>query len=346
MATGTGLKIYELSPWTTEACEQLAWLELENSVKGRRSARVDQFVSLLRTSKETAALAQLPFYCRALLAVFKHDSALPKNDLFVLETLGECMVDREHGKHLFRWKDFVDFEALRCVVEDEVRKSAVKGPMGKDLDALIQRMLDEEGRDLLFELIAGYAHRIHRMRLSDPSSSGISADLIEGNLSKGNAAPDTARQVRTALVRFAFFGAGRKAGSVDFSHAILAEYLAARYALSMLQRVMSRVDAPNSNDVGLGLNELSATVREAVGSLPILPGSVFHRYFAQELGKDRKLRRALQSLHDHGEFVGHDAKEFLQLLLEGPLEESSCSTTPAPRRRFSLGALFGTTSAR
>jgi hypothetical protein len=285
----------------------------------------------------------LPFYCRALLALFKHDSDLPKNDLFVLETLVECMVDREHGKHIFRWKDFVDFEALRSVVEDEVQKSAAGGPIGKDLDALIQRMLDEGGRDLLFELIAGYAHRIHRARLSDPSSSGISVDLIEGNLGKGNAAPDTARQVRTALVRFAFFGAGRKAGSVDFSHAILAEYLAARYALSMLQRVMSRVD--EAGDVRLGLNDLAATVREAVGSVPIPPGSVFHRYFAQELGKDRKLRRALQSLDDHGDFVGHAAKDFLQLLLEGPIEELS-SSTPAPRRRFSIGALFGTSSAR
>ncbi len=173
------LSSYDLSPWSAEACEELAWLELENSRnRGERSARVDQFVSLLKSSNEMAALAQLPFYCRALLALFKHDSSLPRNDLFMLETLVECMIDREHGKHIFRWQDFVDLEALRSVVEDEATKSKVKAPVGRDLDALIHRMLDEEGRDLLFDLVADLRiafsvrrSRIYRRMVLRPSNT-------------------------------------------------------------------------------------------------------------------------------------------------------------------------------
>ncbi|HSI71836.1 MAG TPA: hypothetical protein VK934_01555 [Fimbriimonas sp.] len=347
LSAGNGLKICDLAPWTPEACEELAWLELENGTKrGKRSARVDQFVSLLRTSKETAALAQLPFYCRALLALFKHDSSLPQNDLFVLETLVECMIDREHGKRIFRWQDFVDFAALRSVVEDEVAKSRVEVPRGQDLDTLIGRMLDEEGRDLLFDLIAGYAHRIQRMRSSDPSDNGITSDLVEASLAVGDRGSDTGRRLRAALVRFAFFGAGRKAGSVDFSHEILAEYLAARYAHTMLKRTVARIDAANQSGSQRNLVDLELALRDAVGIAPVQPGSVFHRYFANELTKDPKLKTLLQALFDQSKFGGQNAKNFLQLLIEGSAQEANHWASPTPKRRFGLAALFGASSAR
>ena len=52
----------------------------------------------------------------------------------------------------------------------------------------------------------------------------------------GLAVPHSAIRRLTALVQFAFFGAGRHAGTVDFTHPILAGYLAARYALILLRR--------------------------------------------------------------------------------------------------------------
>lgn len=340
LAAGNDVEIYDLSPWTAEACEELAWLELENGQnRGKRSARVDQFVSLLKTSNEIAALAQLPFYCRALLALFKHDSSLPQNDLFVLETLVECMIDREHGKHIFRWQDFVDFEALRSVVEDEAAKSKVNAPEGRDLDALINRMLDEEGRDLLFDLIAGFAHRLQRTIVTDLSADGVAAELVRLD---GSADSERGRRLRVAIVRFAFFGAGRKAGSLDFTHQILAEYLAARYARSMLGQAVARFDPRGKS----GLSNLEVALLNAVGSATVPPGSVFHRYFAHELENDSKLGRCLELLLKHDKIGRENARDFVQLLLNGSTQLEPLQTPPVAKRRFGLSALFGSPSAR
>ena len=342
LAAGNDVEIYDLSPWTAEACEELAWLELENGRnRGKRSARVDQFVSLLKTSNEMAALAQLPFYCRALLALFKHDSSLPQNDLFMLETMVECMIDREHGKHIFRWQDFVDLDALRSAVEDEAAKSKVKAPVGRDLDALIHRMLDEEGRDLLFDLIAGFAHHLQRTTVTDLSADGLAAELVQGGLG-GSADAETRRRLRVALVRFAFFGAGRKAGSLDFTHQILAEYLAARYARSTLGQAVARFDARS----GSSLSDLEAALLNAVGSATVSPGSVFHRYFAHELAKDSNLGRCLELLLQQNKIGRENARDFVQLLLKGSTQQVSLQSTPVAKRRFGLSALFGSPSAR
>jgi hypothetical protein len=327
LAAGNDVEIYDLSPWTAEACEELAWLELEHEPnRGKRSARVDQFLALLKNSHEIAALAQLPFYCRALLALFKLDNTLPQDDLVVLETLVECMIDREHGKDIFRWQDFVDFQALRSVVEEEAAKSKVDAPDGADLDALIKRMLDEEGRGLLFNLIAGFAHRLQRTTVTDLSVESVAAELV--GLSSGTDA-ERQRRLRVAIVRFAFFWAGRKPGSLDFTHQILAEYLAARYARAMLG----------------DLSDLEAALLNAVGSATVTPGSVFHRYFARELENDPNLERHLELLLKQNKIERENARSFVQLLLNGSTQPEPLQSPPVAKRRFGLSALFGSARA-
>ncbi len=322
LAAGDTTEICELSPWTADAWRELAWLELEGGREGAMgSPRVERFVATLGRSGEIAALARLPFYCSVMLAHVHEDGAMPHDELDVLDLLVESMIRREHGKRMFEWKDFVDVEALARSLKDEAVRLEVPLPNGDELEGAVCRLLDEQAPELLFELIGGLAHRLRRTQQGGGELGELSADdarrLIATGRPGNDGDDDAQRRLRVALVRFAFFGAGRRAGSLDFTHEILADYFAARYAVSMIDRALhahaSGMDAEGMTSSGL--SALRNAVKGAIGTAELEPGSLFQRYFAREVDRNPGLRGGLELVLGRGDMDDANAIRCLELLL-------------------------------
>jgi len=328
IAAGDTVEICELSPWTAEAWRQLAWLELEGGREGAMgSPRVERFVATLERSSEIAALAQLPFYCSLLLSHFHDNGGMPHDELDVLDLLVEGMIRREHGKRVFEWKDFVDVEALAQALEEEAIRHEVPVPEGDELEGAVCRLLDEQAPELLFELIGGLAHRLRRSPQAGGDLTELSVDDARDMIGIGrpghSGEAEVLRRLRVALVRFAFFGAGRKAGSLDFTHEILTDYFAARYAVSMVVRALGAHEGI-MNAEGVTSSVLSAlrnAVKGAIGSAAVVPGSIFERYFAREMARDPGVQSALELVFRHGDLDDANVIRFLELLLRAERHE-------------------------
>jgi len=104
-------------------------------------------------------------------------------------------------------------------------------------------------------------------------------------------------RVLTAIVQFAFFGAGKKAGAVDFSHPILAEHLAAGYALVLLRRAAERLAAVADASGLSRAATLKASVRQALGTAKLEPGSVFCRTLQRGLLRQAPLAAVIEGAH-------------------------------------------------
>jgi hypothetical protein len=308
LAKGHAIEMYELAPWGPEAWRHVAWMELEAGISGREtSPRVAGFVEALSASPELSQLATLPFYCIVLLDEFRKTSALPADPLAVLDTIIERMLTREGDKNVFAWRDFVDLDVM-----DEA--AAMPG----DGMAEMEKVLDQAGRDNLREMLGFVAHK--RVRHSDAKGDAKEIDVDDLRDAVGPAyvdsslAADENDRVLTTVVQFAFFGAGKRAGAVDFSHPILAEHLAAGYALTLLRGAAERL-ASMAGATGMAQASLvKGAVRQALGPAKLDEETVFFRALARGImrepqiaavvaqarglvGKDeRKLARALETL--------------------------------------------------
>ena len=103
----------------------------------------------------------------------------------------------------------------------------------------------------------------------------------------------------TLLVQFAFFGPARQPGAIDFTHHILADYLAGRYAVRLLRSAIERPAA----GAGAGARSVLADAtrpisafRQAIGTAPFAAGSLFHRTIAREMAHDAALKALVLSL--------------------------------------------------
>jgi hypothetical protein len=336
LAAGTA-EICELSPWSTDAWRQLAWLELENGREGAMgSPRVQHFVSSLERWSEVAAMARLPFYCRVLLAHFCQNGNPPRDEFDVLELLVDSMIRREHGKRVFQWQDFVDVDALAQALEDELSRLNQSVPSGGELQAAICRLLDEQAPELLFELIGGLAHRVRRLARAGDGTSGFSADdardLVSIGGGRGGSDNGVLRRLRTTLVRFAFFGPGRKVGALDFTHEILAEYFAARYGLLKIETALDAfAGGHDGEDTAYGdMAALLGTVKLAVGTVEVVPCSLFHRYFARRLEASPGLRAGLALVLERGGIDAANVRDFLELLLNLEADDDKRQPRPPP----------------
>jgi len=298
---GGAVSICELAPWEARAWAQMAWLELEGGRSGAESSkRVRQFVAALEGSATLADLARLPFYCAVMLDAFKAGKGLPKDEFELLQSIVERMVEREHGKDIFRWQDFVDIEALSEAIEDAAAGQRMVAPDDADTRAILAEVLEGEGRGALFELIEALAHELRRNPGTPGAAAGIGVDDLRnfyGRIYAGSSLddPDVSRLL-TVLVQFAFFGQGRHAGSVDFTHHILADYLAARYAVRLL-RLAAEEQAGGSGRRALSEATRRVSVfRQAIGTTPYQAGSLFHRYIALQLQREPLLKQLLQAL--------------------------------------------------
>ena len=100
----------------------------------------------------------------------------------------------------------------------------------------------------------------------------------------------------TLLVQFAFFGPARQPGAIDFTHHILADYLAGRYAVRLLRSVTGRPARP-ARRARAALAEATRPIsafRQAIGTAPFAAGSLFHRTIAREIAQDAALRALVQ----------------------------------------------------
>ena len=303
---GAAVEVYELAPWGPNAWQEIAWLELEQGRDGAKGSRkVTEFVEALQGSPTLAELARLPFYCTVMLDAYRSGKGLPKDELELLQSIVDRMVEREHGKDLFRWRDFVDIDILAAAV-DEVAPDGgpVKAPTS-DTRAMLAEVLDGEGRAALFELIEALAHQSRR----NPGGAGpagavagaLAADDMRDLYGRAYARTDLAdpevERLLTLLVQFAFFGPARQPGSIDFTHHILADYLAGRYAARLLRRVVDAADNAGGGRPSLAdaTRPISA-LRQAIGTAPFVPGSLFHRTMAREIAQDPALGSLVNAL--------------------------------------------------
>ncbi len=275
LTKGTAIEIYELAPWGPDAWRKVAWMELESGITGREAApRVSAFVDALTASPELSQLATLPFYCIVLLEEFRKTSALPADPLAVLDTIIDRMLAREGGKQVFEWRDFVDLDML-----DE------QG----DAPEAVEQVLDQAGRNNVHEMLGLIAHR--RFRHASAADVDISElrDSVGPAYVDGTLAGEASDRVLTSIVQFAFFGAGKRAGAVDFSHPILAEHLAASYALTVLRNAASHAQ-PTPGSSGLSrASTIKGAVRQALGTAKLERESVFFRALVRGIGRDPAL---------------------------------------------------------
>jgi hypothetical protein len=297
------VEIYELSPWTESAWRDLAWMELEQGRRGaERSPLVEGFVSALVKSPDLSELARLPFYCSVLLEQYRKTKVMPADGLAVLDTILDRMLAREEGKAMFQWRDFVDADVLAELADGEdtgIDRGLLAGAMGngQSMHDAVGAALDAAGRDNVVELLGLIAHQRTRRTARRKTDAGVALEDLTGIMqaaympdggSNGEANASQQGALSTALVQFAFFGAGRRAGLVDFTHPILADYLAGLYAASVLDRAAHAAESARAlSRVAL----MRGTLNEALGDAPLQSTSMFARTLQREL----KLRPAAQA---------------------------------------------------
>lgn len=273
------VEILELAPWGETAWRSLA------------GAGADGFVRTVSSSAAIGQLATLPFYAVELLRLVGPGEAPPQpvDEFAMMDQIVARMLERERGKDIFEWGDFV---AL---------------PPDLDLDAVpeerraeVVAAIESAGRESLVQLVELIAH--FRQRTDAGSGDTLPVAMIQDLLAMSHATLDPrspeGSATALAVVQFAFFGLGGGADSVDFSHPMLADHLAARYALRLLRA-----------------SATPGAIRQAVGSQPVPRDSLFHRRMARAVADDPSLRAALRSALDADDLRVPHVIEFVQWLL-------------------------------
>ncbi len=316
-ARGSDVEILELAPWGEASWRTIAALELgEGAIAGK-------FVASLKASPIVADLARLPFYCRVLIELFKNSGDLPSSEFDLLDVVFERMIGREHDKAIFRWVDFVDVELLSDAIEEEVEKSGGLRPDDAHTRQAVLELLEEQGKENVTELLLALAHAYRRTDADGRAGwifDTIDIKELTGNSYLSNALPngkdleDERRRKLNVLVQFAFFGAGARAGTVGFTHPIIADYLAARYALMLLRRGMDALPAGAGSRTG-GLAMPKAAIQQAVGTAPLDVHSIFFRAIERKVKKDEALAGFVKSMPEDA-FERSNVTAFMRALLK------------------------------
>lgn len=284
-ATGRHVDILTLSPWDEAAWRHLAWIHLEAERDGAQdSPRVEAFVQHLAESSVLRELAALPFYCRELVRMEDERHGIG-GDFDVLSRIVQRMLDREWDKDLFGVDDFVAYDDLPDV--DQL-------PKGER--ARLLSSVRAAGQNAVLDIVQSIAHARQRRR---ETAGHLPVELVQMIATEHSAidlgSPD-GRNALLALVQFAFFGAGANDDTFAFAHPNVADFLAARHAVQMIRE---------STD--------AASIREAVGTLTVPPGSVFVRFLAHSVWNDRLVRQKIgQALTEE---IDDPLRSFLGLLL-------------------------------
>jgi hypothetical protein len=244
---------------------------------------------------------------------------MPADEFELLQIIVDRMVDREHGKEIFRWQDFVDVASLSEAIEDEAAELRASMPDNADTRALLSKVLDGEGRENLFQLVEGVAHNYRRNPGPQGTVGGFSLDDLRSFYGHAYASSTLAgsdmHRLLTVLVQFAFFGPGRRAGSVDFTHHILADYLAGRYAVALLRQEAEYQEMHAGQRATVSdIARRASAFRQAIGTAQFAPGSLFHRSIAREMDRDPRLRQFVYSLQNYQNLGRENVTIALRLL--------------------------------
>ncbi len=278
------VRLYELSRWQRPSQRALAYVRHEKRLpKPGETAEppgVAQFLGLLDASPALQELATLPFYCDLLLGPGAEGRGLPRDELDLLGTVVDGLIDREAGKLAggqlgFRWDVFSGAENFVEMADMVEAWGTDAFAAARDRERLLVA-LELPGRHRLVELIEALAHQM-RMLVAYPNEvPGLGIEEIEDLANFYlDIGLDAALEPRVllAVVQFAFFGPGDAEGNVRFAHEIVADYLAARQALRMIRANPDKPDA----------------IGQALGARRDLDRSIVLRYLARELKAEPEL---------------------------------------------------------
>lgn len=262
---------YRLLPWdeddrhrlfTLRATEWVRQLDEPSPVNGHLLAAIGpkagdepRVVAALEASvagaPHLAALLSNPFYCDvvadAYFASREFDVPMPTSEFDLLDGLLRQMLRRERGK--LTWRNqasdaptngeadplatFFTHETERMLAGSMARVSNVphylKVPGRSDREEL--------GLQALLSVVAAAAHANRRQSNAEDSTVAVetlSALLDSAFGGPSSSEPQTRMRAMLALKQLAFFGGGGAMGTVDFTHEIIADFLAGRHAVSLL----------------------------------------------------------------------------------------------------------------
>jgi hypothetical protein len=264
--------LYELALWDRQfAQREMAWLKLEKrrpQPGERDTPAVAGFLEALGKSKRMHELARLAFYCDLLVDLYVQQQAgaeeeersgrqMPEDEYDLLDLCFNLIVDRELAKQrpdaeVVPEKAFVPtrtegpeepqrrLEPLWRLFEAGIERSLKAMGLGKDYAVLGDKALAadsaggtpylSEGRYALVRLIEEAAYFARRSPGGGALTGGTLRELY-AKLGLGQDEDD--RELGERMLRqFVLFVQGREAGTVDFAHEFMADFLAARHVLA------------------------------------------------------------------------------------------------------------------
>ena len=192
------IEIYELSDWEAQSKRLFAWRRLEgrNPRRENDTKEVADFLSILRQSPAFQAISKLPYYCSLLMDEFRENGSVElfSSEFHLLDHVIHKMIGREMDKGLISGNYF-ETNGL----EEWLQANGLK-------------CYQDNYKGFLSEDVKEYAELVLRSDLTDE-------DL---------------ENAVTSLVQFPLFTTGMVPGTTNFKHELIAEYLAAKCLLNML----------------------------------------------------------------------------------------------------------------
>ncbi|MEL6317238.1 MAG: hypothetical protein AAFR16_06320, partial [Pseudomonadota bacterium] len=271
------VEIYELAPW--DGAAQRAYLGARFAHEGLSGpaleARIGAVAGAIEARPELGELTRLPFYCALFAtAVASGDGAALKDEFSLLQHAIDKLIAREADKLSIDWDVFVS-ASERAEVQALAAASQARGLDGSGANAFAEAVR-AYGQDNLEFLLGGAAHFYRFGAVEDAQDLGkVSLEEWREALSPGfiDAALDaeTEKRVELALVQFALFSRGDGDGAIQFTHEILADYLAGKYAAAL---IASAPERPN-------------VWKQALGRRRGIESTVFFRLLVRLLRDDR-----------------------------------------------------------
>ena len=267
--------LYELARWDRAAKRSFLEMRLEDS------AAVDHVMARLDAEPALDGLTDLPFYADLFLASVDESGSADVSDEFgLLQAAVDALISRESRKLKIDWDVFV----TRSEETELKRLAAHQAATGLGVDGanLFADALHDLGQANLEQLLGAAAHYYRFGAADGKGLAQISAEEWGAVLAPVYLGDDLdeEREERLvlALMQFAFFSRGEDEGGIAFTHDLIADYLAAKFALEWI-----------AGDPGN-----PATLRFALGRREDAQGTVFFRYLASQINADPTLKGVLK----------------------------------------------------
>lgn len=266
--------LYELSRWDRAA--KRAFVEL----RAPDAAAVETVMARLDAEPALDQLTDLPFYADLFLSALDGAAETGMHDEFaLLQAAVDALIARESAKLNIDWDVFVT-RAEETELQRFAAHQAASG-LGTDGANLFAEALHQVGQANLEQMLGAAAHYYRFGAADGKGLAQISAEEWGAVLAPVYMGDDLdeEREERLvlALMQFAFFSRGADQGGIAFTHDLIADYLAAKFAFDWIA----------------GDRENPTTLRFALGRREETPETVFFRYLAQRIDAEPDLKQAL-----------------------------------------------------